>query len=48
MIAIVTRCALQNWVVAHLPNLKNMDFGTITKVERDKIETWFKSTKKKH
>ncbi|GLC35693.1 hypothetical protein PLESTB_000484600 [Pleodorina starrii] len=38
----------KNWVVAHLPNLRNVDFGTITKVERDKIETWFKSTKKKH
>ncbi|EFJ52172.1 hypothetical protein VOLCADRAFT_103188 [Volvox carteri f. nagariensis] len=37
----------KNWVVAHLPNLRNMDFGTITKVERDKIETWFKFTKKK-
>ncbi|GFR41146.1 hypothetical protein Agub_g1810 [Astrephomene gubernaculifera] len=36
------------WVVAHLPGLRNMDFGPITKVERDKIETWFKSTKKRH
>ncbi|GIL99222.1 hypothetical protein Vretimale_4453 [Volvox reticuliferus] len=37
----------KNWVVAHLPNLRNMDFGTITKEERNKIETWFKLSKKK-
>ncbi|GIL43247.1 hypothetical protein Vafri_1043 [Volvox africanus] len=37
----------KNWVVAHLPNLRNMDFGTITKEERGKIETWYKLSKKK-
>lgn len=35
------------WVVAHLPGLRNMDFGPITKIERDKINTWFMSTRKR-
>ncbi|PNH04688.1 Leucine-rich repeat-containing protein 51, partial [Tetrabaena socialis] len=35
------------WVVAHLPGLRNMDFGAITRLERDKVDTWFRSTKKR-
>ncbi|KAG2483450.1 hypothetical protein HYH03_017704 [Edaphochlamys debaryana] len=37
----------KSWVVAHLPGLRNMDFGPITRVERDKIDTWFRGTKKR-
>ncbi|KAG2442743.1 hypothetical protein HXX76_002825 [Chlamydomonas incerta] len=36
------------WVVAHLDGLRSFDFGPITKIERDKIDTWFKGLKKKH
>ncbi|KAG2450125.1 hypothetical protein HYH02_000228 [Chlamydomonas schloesseri] len=36
------------WVVAHLSVLRSFDFGPITKIERDKIDTWFKGLKKKH
>jgi len=30
------------WVLAHLPNLKNLDFSGVTKLERDKVDQWYK------
>lgn len=31
----------KNWVCAHLPNLRSLDFSSITKLERDAIGTWY-------
>lgn len=35
------------WVAAHLPNLRNLDFSAITRVERDKVQAWWRSHAKK-
>lgn len=29
------------YIPAHIPALKSLDFGSITKVDRDRINTWF-------
>ncbi|KAF5839503.1 flagellar associated protein [Dunaliella salina] len=33
-------------ICAHLPQLRSLDFSTITKVDRDKVETWYAAYKK--
>jgi hypothetical protein len=35
------------YVTAHLTNLRSLDFSTITKVDRDNVNTWLKCHKKK-
>ena len=35
------------WVAGHLPSVRNLDFSTITRVERDKINTWMASYRKR-
>mmetsp|Transcript_32180 Transcript_32180/g.96088 ORF Transcript_32180/g.96088 Transcript_32180/m.96088 type:complete len:123 (-) Transcript_32180:82-450(-) len=34
------------WVLAHLPNLRSLDFSTVTNLDRDKVDTWFKGYQK--
>ncbi len=35
------------WVTAHLPNLRNLDFSAITRVERDKVQAWWRTHAKR-
>jgi len=35
------------WVAAHLPKLRSLDFSTITKVDRDKVATWYRAYQKR-
>ncbi|KAG1665476.1 hypothetical protein FOA52_007608 [Chlamydomonas sp. UWO 241] len=34
------------WVVAHLPHLRSLDFSTITNLDRDKVDNWFRGYQK--
>lgn len=34
---------LQMKICAHLPNLRSLDFSTITKVDRDKVTQWHRA-----
>lgn len=33
----------KNWVLARLPHLKSLDFSTITRLERDKVDVWWRA-----
>lgn len=36
------------WVGSHLPNLRSLDFSTITKVDRDSMNVWLAGYRKQH
>ena len=36
------------WVLSHLPGVRDFDFSPVTKLDREKVTTWFAAYSKKH